>query len=154
MGLEEEVRSHILNNLTSITSDEVDKFFQNTKQIVNEKVDSINQSKWTTAYHYKLRELMANLPLVSERNISLVDLPHLDSIELNPKLWSAYLKRNQAEINNAIQGDVVSTTQLYKCGRCKQQKCTYTWSQTRSADEGVTMMFRCTNCGLRWTINN
>lgn len=152
--IDSKARDYIKNNLTDTPDDEIEQFLANVKTVVNQKIDNIDEKKWLNAYRYKMRELLAQLPLVAERNISLIKLPQCKSVELNPKLWLAYQKRNLAEINNAIKGDVVATTELYKCGRCKQRKCTYTWSQTRSADEGVTMMFRCTNCGLRWTINN
>jgi len=43
-----------------------------------------------------------------------------------------------------------SMTDQFKCGRCKQRKCTYYELQTRSADEGMTIFITCLNCGWRW----
>ena len=51
-----------------------------------------------------------------------------------------------AEAGKALQG----TTDQFKCGKCKQRKCTYFQMQTRSADEPMTTFVTCTNCGNRW----
>jgi len=39
---------------------------------------------------------------------------------------------------------------LYRCGKCKQNKCSYYQMQTRSADEPMTTFVTCHNCGNRW----
>ncbi|KAK7576037.1 hypothetical protein V9T40_012323 [Parthenolecanium corni] len=46
-----------------------------------------------------------------------------------------------------VQG---TTTDLLKCGKCKQKNCTYTQVQTRSADEPMTTFVLCNHCGNRW----
>ncbi|XP_053484147.1 transcription elongation factor A protein 1 isoform X1 [Ictalurus furcatus] len=43
-----------------------------------------------------------------------------------------------------------TTTDLFTCGRCKKNKCTYTQVQTRSADEPMTTFVFCNECGNRW----
>ena len=37
-----------------------------------------------------------------------------------------------------------------KCKRCGTRKCFYYQIQTRSADEGMTTFYTCTECGNRW----
>ncbi len=37
-----------------------------------------------------------------------------------------------------------------KCNRCGKNKCFYYQIQTRSADEGMTTFYTCTECGNRW----
>lgn len=44
----------------------------------------------------------------------------------------------------------VATTDMFRCGKCKQRKCTYYQMQTRSADEPMTTFVRCTVCSNRW----
>ena len=44
----------------------------------------------------------------------------------------------------------VASTDQFKCGRCKQRKCTYFQMQTRSADEPMTTFVTCTVCQNRW----
>ena len=41
-------------------------------------------------------------------------------------------------------------TDQFKCGRCKQRKCTYYELQTRSADEPATIFVTCLDCGKNW----
>ncbi|XP_058249808.1 transcription elongation factor A protein 1 [Hemibagrus wyckioides] len=43
-----------------------------------------------------------------------------------------------------------TVTDLFTCGRCKKNKCTYTQVQTRSADEPMTTFVFCNECGNRW----
>lgn len=54
-------------------------------------------------------------------------------------------------INDAQLATVQGTeTDMLKCGKCRQKKCTYNQIQTRSADEPMTTFVLCTNCGNRW----
>ncbi|XP_065314853.1 transcription elongation factor A protein 1-like isoform X2 [Gordionus sp. m RMFG-2023] len=41
-------------------------------------------------------------------------------------------------------------TDLFKCGKCKGKKCTYSQIQTRSSDEPMTTFVYCIDCGNRW----
>lgn len=43
-----------------------------------------------------------------------------------------------------------TTTDLFKCGKCGKNKCTYSQMQTRSADEPMTTFVFCMECGNRW----
>ncbi|GMH19367.1 hypothetical protein Nepgr_021208 [Nepenthes gracilis] len=47
-------------------------------------------------------------------------------------------------------GPPKATTDQFKCGRCKQWKCTYYQLQTRSADEPMTIFVTCVNCNNHW----
>eukprot|EP00899_Mesostigma_viride_P015819 jgi/Mesvir1/24238/Mv10944-RA.1 len=49
--------------------------------------------------------------------------------------------------SNELQG---GTTDQFRCGKCKQRKCTYFQMQTRSADEPMTTFVTCVNCNNRW----
>ncbi len=42
---------------------------------------------------------------------------------------------------------------MFRCNKCQQRKCTYYQMQTRSADEPMTSFITCLNCGNRWKIN-
>jgi len=52
------------------------------------------------------------------------------------------------EIERTVQN--VATTDMFRCGKCGQRKCTYYQMQTRSADEPMTTFVRCTVCPNRW----
>jgi len=43
-----------------------------------------------------------------------------------------------------------AATEMFRCSKCKQRKCTYYQMQTRSADEPMTTFVTCTVCGNRW----
>ena len=45
-----------------------------------------------------------------------------------------------------------AATDMFKCGKCKQRRCTYYQMQTRSADEPMTTFVCCTVCGNRWKV--
>lgn len=46
--------------------------------------------------------------------------------------------------------NMAADTDMFKCSRCKERKCTYTQLQTRSCDEPMTTFVTCTVCGNRW----
>lgn len=46
--------------------------------------------------------------------------------------------------------NAAADTDMFKCSRCKQRKCTYAQLQTRSCDEPMTTFVTCTVCGNRW----
>jgi len=41
-----------------------------------------------------------------------------------------------------------------KCPSCGHNKMYFTTAQTRSADEGATVFYRCVKCGYKFTSNN
>ncbi|BFZ00123.1 hypothetical protein BsWGS_03162 [Bradybaena similaris] len=43
-----------------------------------------------------------------------------------------------------------TNTDLFKCGKCRKNNCTYNQVQTRSADEPMTTFVFCNECGNRW----
>ncbi|KAL0207422.1 hypothetical protein P9112_012050 [Eukaryota sp. TZLM1-RC] len=57
-------------------------------------------------------------------------------------------KRKQMAMLHDTDGG--SFTDMFKCGKCGQRKCTYTQKQTRSADEPLTNFVLCLSCGNRW----
>jgi transcription elongation factor S-II len=69
--------------------------------------------------------------------------------QLNPKKWEELLqkKRIREEKENNFP-----TTDLYKCRKCSEKKCTISQLQTRSIDEPMTIFVRCCNCYNTWTI--
>ncbi|RHZ79367.1 hypothetical protein Glove_149g123 [Diversispora epigaea] len=47
-------------------------------------------------------------------------------------------------------GPAQAETEMFRCGKCGNRKCTYYQMQTRSADEPMTTFVTCTVCNNRW----
>jgi transcription elongation factor S-II len=71
-----------------------------------------------------------------------------------PSRWKEYEDRVSAEVRVITQGELVATTTLFKCSKCKNNICSYYQLQTRSMDEGVTNYITCNTCGHKWKQNN
>ena len=67
--------------------------------------------------------------------------------ELYPEMWAELDLINKAKY---LTKDTQEHDGLFKCGKCKSKKTTYTQVQTRSADEPMTTFVLCSNCGKRW----
>lgn len=66
------------------------------------------------------------------------------------------LRQKREEIKEKMTRDAMpynkreASTDMFKCGKCKERKCTYYQMQTRSADEPLTTFVQCVNCNNRW----
>lgn len=67
------------------------------------------------------------------------------------------LRKQREQIQEKMTRDAMpstsqmaASTNMFKCTKCKQRKCTYYQMQTRSADEPLTTFVQCVNCGNRW----
>ena len=60
--------------------------------------------------------------------------------ELKLKIMAKYVRTKPENISDG----------LFKCGKCKSMKTTYTQAQTRSADEPMTTFVTCLNCENHW----
>jgi len=59
----------------------------------------------------------------------------------------------EACLKEAVRGEAQqATTEMFRCSKCKQRKCTYYQMQTRGADEPMTTFITCVNCTNRWKI--
>jgi transcription elongation factor S-II len=56
----------------------------------------------------------------------------------------------EASRSDWLKDKFTGYTEQFRCGRCKERKCTYFQLQTRSADEPMTTFVTCANCGNRW----
>lgn len=89
---------------------------------------------------------------VLNRLVGLQRLMHMSHDELA----NDDLKKTRHEVHVRMTRDAQPHTQQgastdqFKCGRCKQRKCTYYQMQTRSADEPLTTFVQCVNCNNRW----
>ena len=70
--------------------------------------------------------------------------------EMCPERWKVMIERKIERDNKKYEVDMSSASSEFKCGRCKERKCTYYQLQTRSADEPMTTFVNCLNCGNSW----
>lgn len=76
----------------------------------------------------------------------LADLPPSERF---PERWGEIM-----ESINKDKPKIAEKTEIpdgmFKCGKCKTYKTTYTQAQTRAADESMTNFHTCLNCGNKW----
>ena len=103
--------------------------------LLNNKIDDIE---------YNIKNPKCDLLNKLNNNIMKIDdIPNLDPSELDYNIWNRYVEKKKLidyKKNN------ITTTDLYKCKKCKEQKCISWQMQTRSADEPMTIFVQCTIC--------
>lgn len=116
--------------------------------------------KWDNEYFViiykdKLHTLIRNLNSeLIQRVINKECKPHdivfLNHQELNPQIWKKMISDKIARDKSKYEDTASGATDEFKCGRCKQRKCSFYQMQTRSADEPMTTYVTCLNCGKNW----
>jgi len=113
------------------------------------------------AYKSKYRQLSFNLK--DAKNVALrtrvlhgdltpAVLVGMSNEELANEETKAYRKEVAETMLREAQpgGNARATTDMFRCGKCKQRRTTYHQMQTRSADEPMTTFVCCLECGNRW----
>jgi len=67
-----------------------------------------------------------------------------------PENWKKLIDNKNKRDKFLYETRKEMATDIFKCGRCKLNECTYYQLQTRSADEPMTTFITCINCGKRW----
>ena len=70
--------------------------------------------------------------------------------ELYPDIWEELIIKNIKKMEQLSKQNNVQGTDMFRCGKCKKNNCTYYQMQTRSADEPMTTFITCLNCSNRW----
>jgi len=88
-------------------------------------------------------------PKVISGEITPQQLVALSDQDLYPPKWQKVKDQRLQEIKD--ENDMkLTTTDLYKCGKCGKRETTFYQLQTRSMDEPTTSFINCVNCGNRW----
>jgi len=107
------------------------------------------------------RHLVANLKAGNEiNNLRFIEALNKDELtvekaitlnpqEMCPERWQSLIDKREHELNES-QKERVATTEMYRCPKCHNNKCTYYQSQDRSSDEGFTTHITCVTCGKKW----
>tara|TARA_Y100000996_G_C22557129_1_gene655878 strand:- start:4363 stop:4851 length:489 start_codon:yes stop_codon:yes gene_type:complete len=91
-----------------------------------------------------------NIKDVKSNKFTVKNIIEFKPWEYNPKQWEEYIKEQIKEDKIEMTQTPKQTTNLYTCGRCKQNKCSTYQLQTRSADESMTLFVTCNNCNKTW----
>jgi transcription elongation factor S-II len=70
--------------------------------------------------------------------------------ELYPEMWEDFIIKNKKKMDLLSLDNKQQGSNMFKCGRCKKNNCTYFQLQTRSADEPMTTFVTCLECNNRW----
>lgn len=140
-------------------------FKSNIESINCDKAGSISKSivdllveEFSTTFPKEVRSKCHNLKENSKlcANVYYGSLSTYNFVKMSTEeMISEDLRFKDLEcIRNSIlesqQATVAADTDMFKCSRCKQKKCTYSQLQTRSCDEPMTTFVTCTVCGNRW----
>lgn len=137
-------------NIEGVKFDKVGKL---SKSIVDHLI-----SEYPASFPKEVRSKSHNLKENKKLciNVYFGNLETADFVRMSPaEMQSEELRsKNNKIIKESILAsqfaNTAAETDMFKCSRCKQKKCTYSQLQTRSCDEPMTTFVSCTVCGHRW----
>ena len=124
---------------------------------------SFDNELFRLTYKNKIMSLYVNMDINNKyiKNKTLIKKIHNNELNLNniaflpphkihPENWDLIIKRNKAKKELEYSKSIGTITDIYKCQRCKKNKCAYYESQTKSCDEPMTIFIKCINCRNSW----
>lgn len=117
-----------------------------------------NSQRFTDLYVNKAKSIILNLQneRLMERFIGGEfegeDLAFIEHERLVPEKWKEILDDKLKKDELIFEEKPAAMTDKFKCGKCKMRACSYQEVQLRSADEPMTLLVTCVNCGHRWRI--
>ena len=90
---------------------------------------------------------------VMNGSFDISNIAFLTPQEINKKHWKKYIDKQSAVDEFLYSRTAGIRTNEYKCGRCKEHKCSYYQMQVRCSDEPMTTFINCLNCGNSWSFN-
>ena len=112
-----------------------------------------------SVYENKLQEMIDSLDKTSDRKntymiqnikknkVNIQQIPLLHYTDLDKPNWKTIVSK--IELKDHMKNNI-ATTDLYKCGKCKESKCKVIQMQTRGADEMTSNIVTCLVCGNGW----
>jgi len=121
-------------------------------KIFSEKYAKINDAEYLidNIFQTKLSELNCIFKIntdiiktIKSKKFDITTLCYLKPEELNPNKYKTILEKKEKE---EYQKNNQVTTDVFKCKKCKSNKCIVTEKQTRSGDEPATTFVNCVVC--------
>jgi DNA-directed RNA polymerase subunit M/transcription elongation factor TFIIS len=122
--------------------------------IENAIVRKWENPEFVRIYTSKLKTILYNLEHFEDVRMKAIEHPEsmatMTHAEMNPVKWQAHIERKQKRDKFLTSQNLVATTNLFTCFKCKKNECTYYQLQTRSADEPMTTFVTCVLCDSHW----
>jgi transcription elongation factor S-II len=146
--IEESIYNYTIHQceIRSIDSTIQNKYFK--RIYVNKFItlyNNIDKKSYVKNYNF--------LDRIYNNDIDIKNIAFLTPQEIHKDHWKKYLDRQSANDEFLYSRTAGIRTNEYKCGRCKEKKCTYYQLQVRCSDEPMTTFINCLNCGHRWSFN-
>jgi transcription elongation factor S-II len=110
-----------------------------------------NNKKFNLIYMDKLKMVLAYIRKNElNEDITSTNIAFKSYLELYPDQWKNILDNKRIILENKYFPTIEASTDIFRCKKCKNNKCTYYQLQTRSADEPMTTFVTCIECGNRW----
>ena len=153
--LTDEVRNNCINKLNNIVKN---------KKLSKKVEESIYCYHGNNSHIYlaKIVSLYSNLnpkskignknflKRLKKKEIDVKNIANMTPQEIFPEHWQEVIERRQLHQDFLYKKMPESFSTFYTCGRCKKKKVSYYQMQTRSADEPMTVFYRCVECGHKW----
>jgi len=122
----------------------------------NEMLKRLYMNKSLQIYYNINPKSSVKNPLFLERiksgELEISKIPMMTPQEIFPEHWESLQEKQKATDEFLYLKKPEAETDEFKCGKCRQRKCTYYELQTRSIDEPMTKFVRCLVCDHRWSI--
>jgi DNA-directed RNA polymerase subunit M/transcription elongation factor TFIIS len=157
MSLEIDFRNSVISKIDKLVKDKTisKKIEESIFKFTNDYTEQQGTPfLFESIYENKMNEILQNIDQKSE-NKSLLEnikkgvinpdqIAFLKPEEINPDKYESIIKRKELE---EYKKNNKSTTDIFKCSKCKSRKCTVHQQQTRAGDEPMTTYVTCQECG-------
>lgn len=122
--------------------------------LIYSTTNNLDEEFIESVYENKCREMTRLLKESEIRNdvmngtIDIQTVPLMHYTKYNENKWKPVISK--IELKEYKRHNIASTD-VYKCGKCKERKCKVIQMQTRGADEMTSNIVTCLVCGHGWT---
>lgn len=123
-----------------------------TKKVVKKWSNSFFQLLYVNharSIYINLKNNPKLVEMANEKKIKPQDIPFMTHQEMLPEKWNDMIKAKSIRDMNKYEQKMEANTDRFTCRYCHSKNCTYILVQTRSADEPMTIIIDCLDCGKR-----